>query len=346
MKSLFAVLLLLCITVYTLQAQQQARVGCIGFYNFENLFDTLDQVDKLDEDFTPEGALQWTAQTYGKKIENLAKVVSELGVSVTPDGPALLGVAEIENSRVLEDFVQHPSLAKRNYQIVHYESPDVRGIDVALLYQPKYFTPFESRPVPVQIYDANGERILTRDILFVGGIFDQDTLYVMVNHWPSRRGGAQASQPYRNAAAMQCKMISDSLRMINPEANILIMGDLNDDPVSPSVKQILRAQKKVRKVKTGDFYNPWHDFYKKGIGTLAYQDAWNLFDQILLSAGLVGEEPGGYTFFQAEIYNPAYLVQKTGRFKGYPFRTFAGGAYLGGYSDHFPVCVYLIKMLE
>ncbi len=346
MKALLAVLILLCTTVYPLQAQQQARVGCIGFYNFENLFDTLDQVDKLDEDFTPEGDLQWTAQIYAKKIENLAKVVSELGTSVTPDGPALLGVAEIENQKVLQDFVQNPRIAERDYQIIHYESPDVRGIDVALLYQPKYFTPFESRAIPVRIYDTQKERIFTRDILYVGGIFDRDTLYVMVNHWPSRRGGEQATQPYRNAAAMQCKTISDSLRNINPEANILIMGDLNDDPVSPSVKKILRAKNKAKRVRSDDFFNPLYQFYKKGIGTLAYRDAWNLFDQILLSSGLVGEEPGGYTFYRAEIYNPTYLVQKTGQFKGYPFRTFGGGAYLGGYSDHFPVCVYLVKMIE
>lgn len=342
MKTGFQLLLLTITICTTLQAQEKARVGCIGFYNFENLFDTLDHVEKLDEDFTPNGSLSWNTQKYKEKINNLAKVVSEIGTKTTPDGLAILGVAEIENRSVLEDVVRHPLLVQRKYQIIHYESPDKRGIDVGFLYQPKYFSVSESKAYPLKIFDDNGERVFTRDVLLVGGYFDGAPMYVMVNHWPSRRGGEEASQPLRNAAASLCKHIADSLHQANPKAKVIIMGDLNDDPVSPSVKEVIGAQSKKKKVPPGGFFNPLFKSYRKGLGTLAYRDAWNLFDQLLISQNFLND-PDGYQFYKVGIHNPPYLYQKSGRFKGYPFRTFGGGAYLGGYSDHFPVYLFIIK---
>ena len=346
MKQTIFLFLFLVLAFSARGQEQQYKVACIGFYNFENLFDTLDTPGKFDEEFTPSGTRLWDGEKYREKLHNLAKVVSELGTDLTPDGPALLGVAEIENRQVLEDFSREPAIAKRAYQIIHYESPDRRGIDVALLYQAKYFTPLGSRPVRLHIKNENGDTVFTREILYVTGLLDGDTLHVLVNHWPSRRGGEKATRPLRNAAALLNRNIRDSLIARNPAAKIIVMGDLNDDPTSPSVAKVLLAKPKKSQLRKGDFFNPWHAFYKRGIGTLAYRDAWSLFDQILVSEGLVNPKNPGYHFYKAKVFNPTYLVQKTGQFKGYPFRTFDFDNYIHGYSDHFPVCIYLLKPLH
>jgi hypothetical protein len=344
----FSVLLLLSFLIVGLASaqKQEYKVGAIGFYNFENLFDTLDAPDIWDEEFTPAGSKLWNTERYQEKLDNLAKVVAELGTDVTPDGVSILGVAEIENRSVLEDFVAHPLVKSRNYQIIHYDSPDFRGIDVALLYNPKYFTVSESRAVPLKIYDKEGEPKKTRDILLVSGIYDGEPMHFLVNHWPSRRGGEAATQEYRNAGALVCKQICDSLTQENPYAKVIIMGDLNDDPISPSVKKILNAKPQKDQVRKRGIYNPMTELFKKGFGTLAYRDAWSLFDQMLLSQGLISKRAEGYSFFKVRVHNPPYLLQKSGRFKGYPFRSFGGSNYLGGYSDHFPVYVFLVKPVE
>ncbi len=343
-NKLFFLTFLLILPLFShAQKAKQYKIGAVGFYNFENLFDTENDPEINDDEFTPEGRNVYTDAIYREKLDHLGRVVSELATEKTPDGLAILGVAEVENRKVLEDFVTHPSVISREYQIVHYDSPDRRGIDVALLYQPKYFKVTESKALPVLLYGADSIRIFTRDILYVAGEFDGEPLHVFVNHWPSRRGGQAASQPLRNAAAFVCKQVCDSLLNINPDAKILIMGDLNDDPVSPSVKEVINAKGKKEKVRKKGFYNPMYTYFKKGLGTLAYRDAWSLFDQIIVSQGLISRKPEGYQFFQAMVHNPKYLVQKTGQYQGYPFRTFSGNTYLGGYSDHFPVYIYLIK---
>jgi hypothetical protein len=335
-------LLLVAVLPLLSQAQRSFQIGCIGFYNLENLFDTLDAPNVQDEEFTPRGGYRYNTEIYVDKLGKLARVISELGTDLTPDGVSILGVAELENRKPLEDLLQDPKIKSRNYQIVHYESPDERGIDVALIYQPKYFKVTASRPVPVPLPHND----FTRDILFVSGLYDGEPLHLLVNHWPSRSGGEAASQPLRNLAATICKDLIDSLQQADPNAKIILMGDLNDDPTSPSVRQILNAKGKKEQVEPGGLYNTMYDFYKKGIGTLAYQDAWNLFDQIIISHGLINPKTGGYQFYQAQIHNKAYLCQQTGQFKGYPLRTFVGTNYLGGYSDHFATYIYLIKELK
>ncbi len=324
------------------QNARSFQVGCIGFYNFENLFDTLDAPNVADEEFTPQGGYRYNTDIYVDKLDKLARVVSELGTEVTPDGVSILGIAELETRKPLEDFVNHPKIKSRNYQIVHYESPDERGIDVALIYQPKYFKVLSSRAVPVPLVNND----FTRDILFVSGLYDGEPLHIFVNHWPSRSGGEAASQPLRNLAATICKDIVDSLTKADPNAKIVIMGDLNDDPTSPSVRTILDAKGKKEDVRPRGLFNTMYDFYKKGIGTLAYQDAWSLFDQIIISYGLVNPKVGGYQFYQSQVHNRAYMSQQTGQYKGYPLRTFVGTNYMGGYSDHFPTYIYLIKEIR
>lgn len=322
---------------------KQYKVACVGFYNVENLFDTVDDPEKRDSEYTPEGRRRWTETLYAGKQANLARVISELGTEITPDGIAVLGVAEVENRKVLEDLVKEPKIADRNYQIVHYESPDERGIDVGFLYQPKYFKLDGSRAIPLIIYQDDGDRNFTRDILHVWGELDGEEMHFLVNHWPSRRGGEKRSQPGRNAGAMVCKNVKDSLQAINPNTKVVIMGDLNDDPTSPSVKQVLAAKSKIKDTKPGDVFNPMYDFYRKGIGSNAYRDAWSLFDQVIVSYGLVNKREKGYRFHKAVVYNKPYLIQRSGQYKGYPFRTFDWDNYIGGYSDHFPSYIFLIK---
>lgn len=333
----------LLILLATSAMGQTYQVVAIGFYNFENLFDTLDTPDVADTEFSPDGTRHWTPDRYREKLQNLARVVSEMGSDLTPDGPALLGVAEVENRSVLEDFVRQEAIAGRNYRIVHYDSPDRRGIDVALLYQPKYFQVLGSGARTLNLDQQDGDKLITRDVLHVSGLLDGQEVHVLVNHWPSRRGGEKATRPLRNAAAALNLALADSIRQAYPDAGILVMGDLNDDPVNQSVAKFLKAKPKKNAVKPGEFYNPWTVFFKKGIGTLAYRDAWSLFDQILVSESLLPTSTEKYFFYKAAIYNPSYLVQPIGHYRGYPYRTFDFDEYISGYSDHFPVLIYLVK---
>lgn len=326
-----------------LSAQEQLKVATIGFYNFENLFDTIDQPDVNDIDFTPAGDYKYNTKIYQERLDNLARVVSEMATELTPDGISVLGVAEIENRSVLEDFVRHPLVAKRSYQIAHFDSPDKRGIDVALLYQSKYYQLDTARFLRLDsLYYSDGDKVYTRDMLWTSGQYDGETLHVFVGHWPSRRGGEAASAPLRNAAAQLFKTTADSIQAADPKAKIILMGDLNDDPTSPSVAKVIAAEAKPEKVKDGGYFNTMASLYRKGLGTLAYRDKWSLFDQIIVNDNLVGGE-GGWRFYQAHIYNPAYMFQKTGRFRGYPLRAFVGPNYMGGYSDHFPTYIVLVK---
>lgn len=329
---------------FGLFAQEKTyKVGCIGFYNVENLFDTLDTPDVSDTEFTPSGPKQYNTAIYLEKLKNLSTVISQLGTELTPDGVAILGVAEIENRSVLEDLAAQEALKDRNYQIAHYDSPDGRGIDVALLYNPKYYQVLSSKPIPMIAYQENGQTRGTRDVLLVSGLFDGEPLHVLVNHWPSRRGGESATSHLREMAALLCKNVADSLCTADPKAKVIIMGDLNDDPTNPSVKQVLNAKRKIEQVRECGMFNPMWELHAKGIGTLAYNDAWNLFDQIILSHGLVNTRQTGYRYYQTRVFNKPNMVQKSGHFKGYPLRTWAGDTYLGGYSDHFPVYVFLVK---
>ncbi len=343
MQKLFILVLCLVFQVLAFSQKKEFQVAVVGFYNLENLFDTLDSPDTDDREFLPTGGNNWTPEVYQDKQKNMARVISELGTETSPDGIAILGVGEVENRLVLEDLVKQPALADRHYQIVHYDSPDERGIDVGLIYQPKYFRVTGSRAIPLILYGEDGERNFTRDILYVAGMLDGEPLHILVNHWPSRRGGEKATRPMRNAAALICKNVADSLMALDPAAKVIITGDLNDDPNSPSVQDVLACKNEKKEVRKGDLFNPMNEFFVQGYGTLAYQDSWNLFDQIIISHGLTTQRQEGYRFHEATVYKKPYLIQQTGQYKGYPFRTFDFGNYIGGYSDHFPVYLTLVK---
>ncbi len=329
--------------IFSQEDKKEYQVAGVGFYNLENLFDTLIDSDTnkiLQDDFTPKGKKGWTSERYMEKLENMSKVIADLGVEVTPDGVAILGVSEIENRSVLEDLVKTEKLKSREYKIVHYDSPDKRGIDVGLLYNPKYFEVTSSKSISLRSIDTT---FYTRDQLLVSGLLNGEKIHVIVTHWPSRSGGEKRSRPKRASAADLGKIIIDSLQAIDPKAKILYMGDLNDDPTDSSIKKHLKGVGKKDELKADDLFNPWEGYFKKGIGTLAYRDAWNLFDQILVTPSLMGEDYSSYKYYKAKIFSKAYLIQSTGKYKGYPHRTYAGGAYTGGYSDHFPVYLFLIK---
>ncbi len=326
------------------QKEKQYKINTIAFYNVENLFDYEDDPLIFDEDYTPEGKNSWTKEIYEDKLSKLAKVISEIGADVTGTSPAIIGVSEVENRRVLEDLVNEKLLVDQDYGIVHFDSPDRRGIDVALLYKKKLFTPTNYKAYELILYDSQDrtKRIYTRDQLLVSGMLDGEMIHVIVNHWPSRYGGEERSRPNRMKAAELNKKIMDSLFSENPYAKIMTMGDLNDDPTSPSVKEVLQTKSDREKLKMKEFYNPMEDMHKKGMGTLAYRDAWNLFDQIIISSELAKKDYSSYRFYKAGIFNKTYLQTPRGQYKGYPFRSYANG-YTGGYSDHFPVYIYLIK---
>jgi endonuclease/exonuclease/phosphatase family protein len=340
----FLIMLLCCGKVFS--QEKNYKISIIGFYNLENLFDTINESNN-DEEFLPGGANHYTAEVYLDKLGKLSNVISQIGTDITPDGLSLMGCAEVENEGVLKDLINSPKLKKRNYQIVHYDSPDLRGIDVGLLYNPKYFTVKSSEPLFVELTgDDNKTPYYTRDVLFVYGIYDGEPLYVFVNHWPSRRGSAAASAPSRAKAAGVCKHKMDSITNINPDAKIIVMGDLNDDPVDPSVTVVLNAKGDKGKVKRGGLYNPWTDYYTQGIGTLAYNDAWNLFDQIMLSSAWINKKQSGFFFKEAGIFRKSWMEEGSGKYKGYPKRTYDGSKYIGGYSDHFPTYVVLLKEVK
>ena len=304
--------------------KEQYKIICVGFYNLENLFDTLNTPGVRDDDFTPEGSYAYTGKIYQEKLQNLSYVVSKLGTEKTPDGAAILGVCEIENKEVLVDLTKQDRIKNRNYQIVHYNSLDKRGIDVGLLYNPKYFSVIESGKItPKLFYDNENDgkevekrdTVFTRDMLWVKGKLDGEVVHVIVCHWPSRRGGSYL----REGAAKFCKDFTDKILKDDPKAKIMIMGDLNDDPVSPSVKNVIGAKPKKEFVKEGQFFNPAHKLYTQGLGTLAWRDSWNLFDQILVSHGALNDRKG-YQFYAYDRFYRSFLINKAGRFKGYPFR--------------------------
>lgn len=299
------------------------------------------------EEFTPKSAKNYGTKIYEAKLANEAKVISEMGAKYTGTAPVICGLIEVENRQVIEDLIKQPALAKYDYGIVHYNSYDYRGIDVAFIYQKRRFTPTHSLKKEVKIYGDKGRREYTRDILILSGLLDNEPVALFLNHWPSRRGGEAVSLPKRNAAAAVLKQQMDSVQALNPNVRMFAMGDFNDDPVSSSLKNILKAvgDPKDLSGKT-PYLNLMYPLYKKGIASLAYQDAPNLFDQIIVSQNLYSpklQPEKGYTVFKTEIYAPPYLINKEGSFRGYPFRSWSGDKFTGGYSDHFPAFVVLQK---
>ena len=324
--------------------QKKFAVYGVGFYNLENLFDTCHDNGKNDYEFLPDGTYKWTSEKYTHKLANMARVLSEMGTDKLPKvGCAVIGVAEVENAKCLDDLCSQEPLKVRGFQYVHEEGADQRGIDCALLYNPALFTVRDTRLIPYVYKQPQDSLRATRGFFVVSGTMADEHVTIIVNHLPSR---ASASY-YREEGGVQLRAVRDSLIAADPAVKLLIMGDMNDDPQDKSMAQSLGAKRTIGEVGDGDMYNPWWDVLASGTGTLMYKGAWNLFDQIILSPSLL--DRGGkkdystLKLFSHQIFRRDYLIQKEGPYKGSPLRTHGGGNWLNGYSDHLPTVVYLIK---
>ena len=339
------ILLLVVSAITSAQEVKSYKVVTIAFYNLENLFDFKDDPLTFDDARTPNGKDHWTEKDYRAKVKNMAKVISEIGKDFTQTSPAILGVCEIENRQVLEDIANEKVLVKNDYGIIHFDSPDRRGIDVGFLYQKKIFTPTNYKAFPLILYDDNDalKRVYTRDQLLVSGFLDNEKIHIIVNHWPSRSGGEYRSRYKRIKAAELNKRVIDSLFSDDPYAKVITMGDLNDDPINSSIRKVLKTKANRDQLKMKDLFNPMEKMYRNGLGSLAWRDAWNLFDQTILSSELLKKDYSSYRYYKAGIFNKSYLTNSNGRYKGYPYRSFNNGAFTNGYSDHYPVYVHLIK---
>ena len=340
-------LLLTCLILLGMScamAQKKYSVYGIGFYNLENLFDTCHDVGHNDYEYLPEGTNKWTGLKYSHKLRNMARVLSEMGTDKLPKvGCAAIGVAEVENAKCLEDLCNEEPLKAKNFQFVHIEGPDQRGVDCALLYNPSLFTVRDVKLVPY-IYKLPEDSLrATRGFLVVSGTMADEHVTIIVCHLPSRG----ATSFYREEGGAQVKVVKDSLIAEDPNVKLFVMGDMNDDPQDKSMAKCLGAKRKISEVGDGDMYNPWWDVLASGTGTLMYNGAWNLFDQIILSPSLLDKEKtkdySTLKLFSHQIFRRDYLFQKEGKYKGNTLRTHAGGVWLNGYSDHLPTVVYLIK---
>ncbi|MFT5212500.1 MAG: putative extracellular nuclease [Patiriisocius sp.] len=342
------VLVLLLFQICISFSQKNAKkytIRTIAFYNLENLFDTIND-PAINDEASPMMELKFNrSEVYWDKIDKLASTIAKIGLDQAKTSPAIIGVSEVENLSVLEDLVKSKHLIQKQYGIVHYDSPDKRGIDVALLYQKRYFKPVYHEVFNPNIY-RNNRKVFTRDQLLVSGYLDDEFIHLIVNHWPSRSGGEAKSRPLREKAAYQNTKIIQRIRDKEADAKILIMGDFNDDPNNTSFKKVLKTKRKKKNVEALDIYNPYENLHRKGLNTLVYRDNLNLFDMILISAPLLDKgkkDFSTYKMYKAMIFNKLFLSDKKGKYKGYPFRSFSNGGYTGGYSDHYPVYLYLIR---
>ncbi len=317
-----AAALVLALSSFAQSSGAKVQAAGIAFYNLENLFDTIPNNPLgRDLEYTPGGSNQWDSRKYNNKLHNLSEAIASFTTRMTPIGPAIIGVSEIENITVLQDLVAQPAIKDWNLQICHHDSPDRRGVDVGLLYNPRYF-----KVENVTNHRLTAVPYATRDQMCVVGSLMGQRIAVIVNHWPSRLGGQEKSSPNREAAAALNVAIADSLWRIDPTIGVITMGDMNDDPQDKSCAKVLGAKKDPKKVGEHEFYNPFWKMLDDGIGTLAYKSSWNLFDQIIISGNLVHTPENQWHFLKSIVHNHDFLKDTEGNRQGYPKLTFAAGS--------------------
>lgn len=321
-------------------AQNSKKEAVIAFYNLENLFDTEDDPLTNDAEFLPTGKNQWTPERYQHKLNNMASVICLIGQE--KGGVVVIGVSEIENRKVLEDLVATEKLKPLNLGVAHHDSPDRRGVDVAFLYSKERFQVLDTKAYPVITDDTS---FRTRDHFMMTGVIDNtDTVSFVVMHWPSKSGGEQRSLPKRIAAAEAARRIADEVLAKNINANLIFMGDLNDNPTAKSLKEYFKPKVKMKDLQKGDLFNPMWKMYQDGIGTYAYRDNWEVIDQMILSYNLINPaRENSYKYVTTKVFRRNFMITQSGSYTGYPYRTFASGTFQGGYSDHFPVYLILEK---
>jgi len=326
-----------------LDPSKKYSVNTIAFYNVENLFDTIDDPKTYDDDRTPNGRDKWTEEIYLKKSKNIARVISEIGKDIVGTSPSIIGLCEVENKKVLIDLINNEELKNQGYGIAHFDSPDERGVDVGLLFRISRFTPIFTKAYSLYLKRDNVETDFTRDHLLVSGYLDNELIHFIVNHWPSRSGGRMRSEKGRILAGQLNRKIIDSILSTDAKAKIINMGDFNDNPTDKSIKPTLKTVSNKSKIKRNELFNPTEKLYKKGFGSYNYRGKWDMLDQFMISSELLKNY--GNFFLKAGIYNEKYLINQDGKYEGYPFRSFAGGKFLNGYSDHFPIYMLLAKEL-
>lgn len=351
---LVAAIVLLLSTVTFAQKTQQNYV--IGFYNLENLFDIYDDPVKNDSEFLPEGKNKWTQAKYEKKLHNMAKVIRSMADN-NKRWHTILGISEIENRLVIEDLVSQPEIADANYQIVHYDSPDRRGVDVALLYKPDQFTYLDSESIPfdfnsdIDFSDTDTSYFKTRDILMVHGLIAGEHFAFYVAHLPSRVGGKGGNLRSRGAEIIYNH--SREMEAKYPGIKIVAMGDMNDNPTDDSMAKYLHGQERLENVTPTEFYSPYISMLKAGYGSLCYQGVWSIYDLELVNYNLAHAPDGGLKIqpvtknhgkeYYGVVFKRPWMTTQKGQYKGYPFRTFSNGAFVGGYSDHYPTYIVVGK---
>ena len=311
----------------------------VAFYNVENLFDTLDDPNIRDEEFLPTGKNVWTAERYQIKLDKLSQVI--VALDSASGGPDILGLCEVENRAVLEDLVKTNALKAQGYAIAHHSSPDERGIDVAMIYKKDAFA-YEGQEA-YRLVVPDEPDFLTRDALMVYGKVGGERLHLFINHFPSRSGGQEASEKYRVMVAELVRSKVDSLLAADVQAKFLIMGDFNDMPHNKSIKEVLNTTGSVDSLNASNLLNPFGPLHRSGQGTYNYRGDWNMLDQIIISQGLLKGVGLKANVASSGILQEEWMKQQEGNYKGYPDRTYAGPRYLGGYSDHFPIYIDLVK---
>lgn len=356
MKRSFIVAALLLLMSLSASAQKTQQNYVIGFYNLENLFDIYDDPVKNDSEFLPEGKNKWTQAKYEKKLHNMAKVIRSMADN-NKRWHTILGISEIENRLVIEDLVSQPEIADANYEIVHYDSPDRRGVDVALLYKPDQFTYLDSESIPfdfnsdIDFSDTDTSYFKTRDILMVHGLIAGEHFAFYVAHLPSRVGGKGGNLRSRGAEIIYNH--SREMEAKYPGIKIVAMGDMNDNPTDDSMAKYLHGQERLENVTPTEFYSPYISMLKAGYGSLCYQGVWSIYDLELVNYNLAHAPDGGLKIqpvtknhgkeYYGVVFKRPWMTTQKGQYKGYPFRTFSNGAFVGGYSDHYPTYIVVGK---
>lgn len=314
--------------------KSKANKQTIAFYNIENLFDIYKDDLTRDTDFNPTSEKRWTIKRYNNKLRKIGYAISNIGRKETNSHPAIIGLAEIENEAVLKDLITSKHLKEYPYQFVHYDSKDERGIDVAFIYDTTKFKVTNSESFTFSFTETDGSQDYTRDILLVSGLFLNEPVHFLVNHWPSRRTGDVETEYKRITASTNLQAIVSTLKENITDAKIIIMGDFNDDPASNSIEQLVANQ---------GLFNPMETLLSIDRGTTSHNFEWNLFDQIIITHNFLERQSNTLRFVKADIYDADFLKQMDGKYKGTPYRTYVGKRYKGGYSDHFPVYMILNK---
>ena len=338
-------------------AQKKHAGYVVGFYNLENLFDTEHDPGKNDYQFLPDGQNEWTEAKYLKKQHNMATVIRAMAED-NKCWHAVLGVSEIENRHVLEDLVSQPEIADANYQIVHYDGPDNRGVDVALLYRPEILKvicsesiPFTFEPSSIDWSEWTAEeknRFRTRDVLMVRGTIEGEMFAFFVAHLPSRLGGKGADLRPRGAEIIYKRAME--LQQEFPGIKIVVMGDMNDNPTDRSMTEFMHGKENIKEVGNEDFFSPFLSMLKAGYSSLYYRGEGNIYDIILVNNAIANAPKGTFQIqpivqkkYYGRVFSKPFMTNQSGQYKGTPFRTFSNGAFVGGYSDHYPTYIVIKK---